>query len=413
MVLQPIAHTARRWRQGWLALWRGAPRLRHLVILMVCAEVLAVVVLPAVLPARIYLAAYLSDPRTGEALHSFFNSQGILEPDPDTGWRSRAEVRHGNWVTDEHGARSHEPLSVARQGTRTRVLFLGSSKINGGTELRSDQTISAWLASERVETLNFGTMLFGADQSTLAYRRRLARFQPDVVVLGLDPRADEPLLNVYLPYRNREQVMMPFVKPRFEEQAGGLTEVPPPLALLRDSALRPEALLAFLARHDGYEREFDDYRRYGFTPLAHGADRLWRKLANASALYLHGAPSEGERLLTQLLRQFSDELSRDDRRLVLLLLPDRDDVEASRPWQAAGLRHQRLRQLLANQGLAFVDPLVALRAQNAAEMFHEDRIHYSAAGNRVIALALRSTLDSNRAPAALVGGSNRAYPAQR
>lgn len=399
MVLVPIAKTARRMGQGLLALWSGAPRLRHLVILLAVAELLAVAVLPVVVPARIYLAAYLSDPRAGEALHSFFTDQGILEPDPDTGWRSRAGVQHGLWVTDEHGSRSHEPLSVARQGHRTRVLFLGSSKINGGTELGRDQTISAYAANARVETLNFGTMLFGADQSTLAYTRRLARFQPDVVVLGLDPRAEEPLLNVYLPYRNRDQVMMPFVKPRFEETVSGLTEVPPPLALLRDSALRPQALQAFLKQHDGYQREFDDYRRYGFTPLAYGAHRLWRKFANAKALYAPGAPSEGERLLARLLLRFRDGLARDDRRLVLLLLPNRDDVEASRPWQAAWLRHQRLRQLLAAQGLAFVDPRGALRAGAVADMFHEDGIHYTAQGNRVIATELATALNAPPLPA--------------
>lgn len=405
MALRPIARAASCLGQGLLALWRGAPRLRHLVILLVCAEGLAVVVLPAVVPERLYLAAYLSDPRSGEALRSFFMGQGILEPDPDTGWRSRAGVQHGNWVTDEHGSRSHEAVSVARLDTRTRVMFLGSSKINGGTELRSDQTIPARVASEGVETLNFGTMLFGADQSYLAYQRRLGAFKPDVVVLGLDPRADEPLLNVYLPYRNREQVMMPFVKPRFEDKDGGLTLVPPPLDLLRGAAQRPEALLAFLQQHDGYEREFDDYRRFGFTPLAHGADRLWHKLVSAKALYAHGAPSEGERLLTQLLRQFRDELSGDGRRLVLLLLPDRDDVEASKPWQAGWLRHRRLRQLLADQGLTFVDPLEALRSQSGVEMFHEDRIHYSAAGNLAIALALQPALDSGRSAAKDGSGS--------
>lgn len=395
MLPDPIARAATRLSQGLLALWWGAPRLRHLVILLACTEVLAVAVLPSVLPAHSYLAAYLSDPRAGEALRGFFGGQGILEPDPDTGWRNRAQVRRGNWVTDEHGSRSHERLNVARQGPRLRVLFLGSSKINGGTELGRDQTISARVANERVETLNFGTMLYGADQSYLAYQRRLARFQPDVVVLGLDPRADEPLLNVYLPYRNRDQVMMPFVKPRFEDRGGGMGEVAPPLALLRDSAQRPDALLAFLRQHDGYQREFDNYRRYGFTPLAHGASGVVRKLANAQALYAHGEPSEGERLLTQLLHRFRDELAREHRVLVLLLLPDRDEVEASKPWQTAWLRHQRLRQLLADQGLAFVDPREALRAQDGAGVFHEDSIHYTDAGNQVIAAELARVLDAD------------------
>lgn len=396
VVLQPIATAARRMSRGLLALWQGAPRLRHVVILLACAEVLAAAVLPAVLPTRFYLAAYLSDPRSGEALRNFFNNQGILEPDPDTGWRSRAGVQHGLWVTDEHGSRSHEPLSVARQGPRTRVLFLGSSKINGGTELGREQTISAYAANERVETLNFGTMLFGVDQSILAYQRRLARFQPEVVVLGLDPGADEPLLNVYLPYRNRDQVMMPLVKPRFEEKNLGLTEVPPPLVLLRESPQRPEALLVFLQQHDGYQREFDDYRRYGFTPLVHGANRWWRKLANAKALYAPGAPSEGERLLARLLLRFRDELAHDDRRLVVLMLPNRDDVESSRPWQAAWLRHQRQRQLLTDQGLDFIDPREALRAGGAG-VFHEDGIHCTALGNRVIASELAKALGASPA----------------
>jgi uncharacterized glyoxalase superfamily protein PhnB len=68
-------------------------------------------------------------------------------------------VAIGNWVIDANGARSTQP-SHAGLVKATRIIFLGSSMVNGDTHVKNNETISAYVEDEDVDALNFGTMMY-------------------------------------------------------------------------------------------------------------------------------------------------------------------------------------------------------------------------------------------------------------
>jgi hypothetical protein len=373
------------------AVWQAAPRVRHTLLLLLAVEVLAAAVLPAVVPRRAYFSLYESDPRARASLEAFLNDQGALVPDPVTGWRNRPEFVHDKWVTDEYGSRSPVRLPVERTGAKRRVLFLGSSKVNGGMALGREETIAAYLADEGTETLNFGTMLYGIDQSILAYKRYYARFQPDVVVIGVDPRAHRALGNIYVPLVAPTEVNMPFVKPRFTIVDGRLQRIDPPLELLRRSLNDPDPLLDFLSRYDEDFETFDNYRHFGMTPVAAGLNYSAGKLAALRAV-LGSQPAATEKILATLLERFRDELAVEHRHLLLLTLPDEDVVRAAFDWQPVVLMHRRQCRMLAASHLDVVDMLPTLRAHRREPVYSPDGAHFSALGNRIIAGALAAHL---------------------
>jgi hypothetical protein len=375
-------HTARE-------VWRHSARLRRAFAVLVAVELIAIVLMPAVLPSRCYLHRYLDDPRIERSVESFFKGESFLEPDAATGWRNRPNVRNQRWIIDGYGGRHDQPVTVERT-SRTRILFLGSSKINGGTQVDASETVSAYLARPDVETLNFGTMLYGPDQSYLAYTTRYARFDADVVVLGIDSNPEEALESIYVPLRRRTEVLMPFVKPRFTLADGRLSRIDPPLDLLRRFNTEPDTLLRFLDGRDGFFSAFERFRRFGFTPLAHGVDWTARKVSRFQ-MYFGGAPTDGERLLVAMLSQFRVELAEQDKRLVLLLLPDGGTMQP-RNWLPEPYRHRRLARLLGDNQFEVVDPRAALQTHGGMSLFHADGVHYTAGGNKVIAADLAGYL---------------------
>jgi hypothetical protein len=72
---------------------RGGPWVRRALALLLVGEVVAVVVLPVVLPKRTHLSLYLNDDRAAQVVVTFFRDQGYLEPDLIVGQRNRPNVR--------------------------------------------------------------------------------------------------------------------------------------------------------------------------------------------------------------------------------------------------------------------------------------------------------------------------------
>lgn len=382
MLIRPFFDSVR-------AVWRASPRLRRALMLLLVTELTAMFVLPALLAPHWYLRRYLNDERAVAAVTSFFADAGYLQPDAVTGWHNRPNIRVNYWTTDEFGGRSHAPVHLERS-TKARVLFLGSSKVNGGTSVQSDETISAYLANDKVETLNFGTMLYGVDQSYLAYKHRYFRFNPDVVVLGLDTSPEEALGNIYIPLRRRSEVLMPYVKARFQLRDDALQVVEPPLQLLRDSNTSAEQLLEFLSDRDDFFFAFENFRRFDFTPLSYLVERTGNKIRKLQ-MYVQKEATSQEQLLLALLMQFRRELDAENKQLVLLLLPDHETVAANHNWSPDLYRHLRLCALLQRSGFEFVDMRAAMKARRH-ELFHADGVHYTAEGNQIAATELSQYL---------------------
>ena len=380
--------------QKCLSLWRTASRLRQTMQLLIASELIAVFVLPRLVPGQWYFERYQSDARAALAVRSFFSADHCLLPDPQVGWLNRPGFFTSKTCgTDGHGSRSQQPFGVTREAGKARVMFLGSSMVNGGAYVNGTETISAYAATSTVETLNFGTMLYRIDQSYIAYKVHLAKFDPDIVIVGVDEYADSPVSNVWIPLVSRTEVNLPFVKPRFRLIDGEIVAELAPLDLLRMSAKDPLPLLSYVAQHDDLYFVFDDAKRFGLTPIAHTLNYVYRTTQRMNLRWVDGPPSRGEQLTLSILEHFRDELHKQRKKLILLLLP-RSDAIGNKPWKSDYRSHQRMRELLAARGLFYVDAVDALRKLPVTAGFGTDGIHYSPKGNRAIAEQLAPFLSS-------------------
>jgi hypothetical protein len=266
------------------------------------------------------------------------------------------------------------------------VVFSGSSLIHGGSAISNDQTLSAALEGPWIRTLNFGTTLFGVDQTLLDYRTRLRSFDPDLLVVGVDVDALSPIQNIWVPLRRRDEVSMPFVKPRFRLAGDSLelVQVDPGELLPPEGRAR---LLQTIRGEDGLADGFDDFVRFGQTPVMSLALRVTRGVQ--SRLAPPSDPPDLQRLLDLLLEELRREVEGDGVRLVLLATPPgrsatAGDLERVRSritrWRAAGFE-------VVDGARALADHRVP-----GVELYLADGEHPSPAGNQVLAAALAEVL---------------------
>ena len=367
-----------------MSLWCNSPRLRRAALILVVCELTAVIALPGLLPEQWYFDRYQDDPRAQVAIRSFFSAEHFLLPDAQAGWLNRPGVADGKWAIDEHGSRSHKAFDVAPVPGKSRVMFLGSSMINGGGYADRTETISANVATPTIETLNFGAMLYRVDQSYIAYKTSFAVFEPEVVVVGVDAYATEALTNVWIPLITRAEVNLPLVKPRFRIVDGELVSESAPLDLLRKSTEDARPLMDYLAQHDGFYFAYEDAKRFGLTPIAYAGNYLYRAAMRTQGRWVEGPPSESEELALSVMEHFRDELRTQNKKLILLLLPRRGAISGNW-WTSDHREHQRTRALLDARKLFYVDAVEPLRKVPIGEVFGVDGIHYTPMGNLLIA----------------------------
>jgi hypothetical protein len=364
-----------------------APIMVRTLLILLLFEVVVVLVAPLMIPNARYLSWYLSD-RAKEATQQFLQGEGILIPDEDTGWKNRPDVSKGNWIIDSNGSRSTHTFTNQRTKP-IRALFLGSSMINGGTDISNDESLSAYSEDEKIEALNFGTMMYAFDQVLLAYRSELHNYDADVLVIGLDADPTAGLMNHYLPFRFRKEANMPFVKPRFVLDSGLLKEVKiSPEVMLRDVPDSP-ALIDFLADNDSFYFNFESYRHMGFLPLSAGIRTLW--IRAEKFLDYFRSDSEGQLILNALMEEMVREAGKHNTEVVFVMLPDHQIFTGGGLYRFAPDNYERRCEQLRSSGFDVIDARRILResAKPASELFYVDQVHFTAAANRLIGQSLR------------------------
>ncbi len=264
--------------------------------------------------------------------------------------------------------------------------------MNGGTGVRNDQTISAYLEDNQVEALNFGTMLYSIDQCLLRYRCELYKYGARKVIVGLDSGPTESLRNVYVPFRMRDETNMPYLKPRFELIGGSLKLVPVDPELQLAGVPRSRELLTFLRKHDDFYRYFSDYCRTGFSPLAASYQFLFYKASNLFSYFL---PEAGRNdLLLALMDEMVTEARKHGAEVVFVMLPIRTDLDERGVRRFLPDAYARTLRIVQSRNFVVVDGRRALLSSNGpvSRLFHEDGIHYGPAANKVIADALRTVV---------------------
>lgn len=384
-----------------------------ILLLVLCSELMARAALKLFSAVRGYApefgAPVLDAERMGELrtlLAPGGEERGMIVFDPALGWKLRAGYRGGRQHTNAAGLVATREYEKSPAAGLVRIAAFGESFTqcvvpNGGTwgQVLED-------SCRGIEVLNFGVSAYGPDQAYLRYAREGRGYHPDIVLIGYMTENIWRLVNVFRPYA--DPMNSPLVKPRFRLAGGDLELIPNPLksrdelgellSLNANPAMRDR-----LGEHDNYYRKYNYVRlpsvvrRSALARLAFSAFMMadW-KLRDLSGLDIadsHGSyntGSEAYRILEALLVRWTGEAVRDGAVPVVLVFPQRSDIEK---WRGGGgtKQYRPLLEFMRTKGMRNIDLMEALQSRAAAEVFTADG-HYSESGNRLVADQIGASL---------------------
>lgn len=321
----------------------------------------------------------------------------VSDFDPDLGWCPRAARDDGPYRIDARGARyATQPVPRERTPGVRRVVALGCS-FTFGAEVEGPDAWFARVDEARadLEVVNLAFGAYGLDQALLRWRRDGARESCEEAWLGVLPSAALRNVTTYHPAL-RHWTNVVHVKPRFELGANDvLVPVASPARSLADLVLLLSDAHAFardVAPHDLWvQRAPQTYARRGSVWWHHVASlRLaatWLERRGRDARpWLADDTSEVHRLERALVLELARDVAVAQRRLRVLVLPDREDVADARDKDACW------KALVAAWSAAGIEVFDASSAFLTVDGDREARFwapegHYSAEGNRVVAEA--------------------------
>lgn len=397
---------AQFWRELRL-LRRKAPTVYYGIALLAIAELAVIFVAPLFVPEHIYLRLYMSSRAEAKTRDFARDGDPFLAVDSITGWRGRPNSQRGKWVLDSLGGRTTHPYQV--QKTRAeRVLLLGNSLTNGGMHVENNETISAYIEDSLMECLNFATMLYSVDQMYLSYKHYLRSFKPDAVVIGIHGEPLDGLDNRYIPLWRRREDNMPMFKPRFRFLSDSMTLVLPlPPSAYKTILDSPDAISS-LRDSDRYYQRFQMYKRFGLLPMSSAVWSITNRAASLAKLSRRLDDSE-TRLFLSILKRLETDVTGEGAFLLVLVFPDETQAYPS-PWRRFFPdKYGQLVSSLRAEGFHLVDARQFLQRSGLAPngMYSPDGLHFTPAGNRVIAAALKQTIVAR---AETVGGARVGAP---
>lgn len=290
-----------------------------------------------------------------------------LAHDPALGWVLRPGLRRADLQTDSAGVRSATEVPVAKPPGERRIVFVGDSYTHGHGN-KNDETFPHYLdeALPGWSAVNCAVPGYGTDQCVLHFEERGRRYAPDVAVLGFFVRD----------YSRNVLAFRDYAKPVFASTGAGFElrgpPIPPPGQLYDEYA-------------SGRRRVGAGVHSYAWGALGRTVRRLGNRRADAT--------SPGTAVLWHLMDRFQASVKATGASPVWLIIPDDHGLEdRGHLWAVV--------ERLAEEHAA----RIGLRCLNLAPIFLEEmkknpavRIykpqkeggHLSAAGNRIVAEALR------------------------
>ncbi len=383
-------HTEEPVRSPLMHMKERAPLLYRIFVFYFAAEFLTIFIIPFILPETTYLSLYLSN-KAKEKTRLFFKNENSLIPDELAGWKNRPGMSRKNWVIDQHGSRATHDFSFQKQKP-VRVMFLGSSMINGGTRITNKETISAYLEDAQIETLNFGTMMYSLDQVLLTYQDRLHRFNPDIIVVGIDIEPIAGLKNHYIPFRMPAEENVPYIKPRFELHSEKLNLIRVSAQRMLENIPENEALISFLSENDAFYYKFSSFCHMGMLPGSSGVRYIYLK-THRLLRYFKSDP-QGELLLKAIVKQIRLEAKKHGASALFLMNTDETTLLQSGIHGYLKDLYEHELSLLKSSGARLIDVRAIFRESRmgSSALFDPDHSHYSAKGNKVIAEALKKEI---------------------
>ena len=323
-------------------------------------------------------------------------SYGSTMMDSELGWRPRPGFGSWNCNVNAQGLRGSRTYGPVPAPGILRVAVFGDSLVFGYDMAEGD----CWPAViERlfpeIEVPNYGVLGYGLDQAYLRYKAEGRQLAPKVVVIGCTPAVNLRCVSVYGPFINNRPRSDPMTKPRFFlDGQGGLTLFPNPIRSQQEleRAIRERNPILALGRYDEsyrpgvYENPLCEYSAM-VRLLCWVGSRVETKLVHRYREYEGGLlnPSvESFKVAVAILDRFAADVESEGATSVVALWAEPATVERSRRGQPP--TYQPLREALEARGIAYLDTADAFRdAPGEWQAWFHDEIHFSAAGNRIVA----------------------------
>ena len=310
---------------------------------------------------------------------------------------------------DPAGIRVASEKTVVSQNPQegiARIALFGDSFTHGDGVL-FDQTWGALLQENlrekgiNAEVLNFGVGGYGMDQAFLRWEKDGKRYQPGIVVFGLQPENIKRNLNIIRQLYFLSSVS-PFTKPRFvlkEDNSLELINVPP---------LRPERVVDTMKEIDSWDlAEYEHwYKPEDFeakvwarsklvSVILFAINKIKGKALREQEKEFFLADGEASRLALKMLKAFSSRVEDAGADFVVVHLPRKKDLGKL-------LRGERLpyaeflRRLEQEVPVVFPDSglLSAAREYGIDSLFVKGG-HYSQEANEIIAGALSEYIETS------------------
>ena len=326
--------------------------------------------------------------------------------DPELGWITIPGATTDDAAITASGIRATHEYAPAPPPGVVRIAAFGDSFVHGD-EVATDETWAAVLERMRpgVEVLNYGVGGYGLDQALLRYERDGARMAPHVVLFGVI--TDDVLrgVNVFRPFFAPETGHV-LTKPRFLlGDAGRLELLANPLpgvdayrALLAD----PVPKLHEIVRHDDYAPPVSDAGPLDFLASVRLVKLLvatLRRSGDGERPIRHGElnlDAEPSRLALAVLHRFVERARANGAEPLVVIFPDRTELDARRDGRA--ISYRSLRDRLVQEGIPVVDVLDGFDALAPGWTTEKilRRSHYAPWGNALVARHLAGELARRR-----------------
>ena len=326
--------------------------------------------------------------------------------DPELGWITIPGAFTDDAAITASGIRATHDYADAPPTGVLRIAAFGDSFVHGD-EVATGETWEAALerALPGAEVLNYGVGGYGLDQALLRYERDGAAKSPHVVLLGVI--TDDVLrgVNVFRPFFAPDTGHV-LTKPRFLlDGAGTLALLPNPLpgadayrAFLAD----PVPKLREIVRHDDYAPPVSDagpLDALASVRLVKLLSATLRRSGDGERQIRHGElnlDAEPSRIALAVLRRFVERVRANGAEPLVVLFPDRTELDARRDGRA--ITYRPLRDRLVEEGIPVVDVLDGFDAH--APGWTTERIlrrfHYAPWGNELVAKVLARELAARK-----------------
>lgn len=344
--------------------------------------------------------ARLSEPQREAVERLLAGEARYVGHDPRLGWSLIPGGARDAYRANSQGFRADRDHPSSVPAGRLRIAAFGDS-FTHGDEVAFDDTWEEQLAGlvSGVDVLNFGVPGYGPAQALLRYEEEAERFELPVVLFAIMTGNIKRTVNRFRPFlhpRNR----VPMGKPRFVWEGGQLR-------LLENPTPSRDDLRAMLDDEPRWMRRLGDRDYYYATRFATELPpwpftlrllavgwHVLRERAGPDRPFAGGRYNESSEAFAVLLgicERFHREALRRGSRPIVVMLPLARDMREMRELGRA--RYAPLIESLRERGIPVVDvaPGFADRPGGPdAGVFGQS--HYNAAGNAVVARALRDAL---------------------